>query len=290
MTLATHAAGLMVRLADTLFAEVAVIVAGVVAPTGEVFTVKVALLEPCGIVTLGGTVADPVLLDRLTSTPPGPATAFSVTVAVEGCPPVTLLGFRVRLMRVPRPASPGDGGKMCTEAPTLLLEIAVIAGVMSAWTRAVLIVKLTVVAPSGIVTPAGVIADGLLLHSVTSAPPGGAGALRANVPIVGSPPATEYGVTVNDSIRTRARRSPSGNTKSGADAVAEGEAAVITTVLSEATARVAIRNSAELTLKDLQAMEDLLRVNYAKKGAPWRRNVRRVRWTRVGKTRQEATA
>ena len=43
---------------------------------------------------LVGTVALPLLLPRVTSTPLGPAGAESVTVPVEGEPPVTGFGFR----------------------------------------------------------------------------------------------------------------------------------------------------------------------------------------------------
>ena len=46
---------------------------------------------------LPGTLADPLLLDRLTCIPPAGAGAAKVTVPVEGLPPVTVLGFSVRL-------------------------------------------------------------------------------------------------------------------------------------------------------------------------------------------------
>jgi hypothetical protein len=64
--------------------------------TGRVVTVKVALVAPAGTVTLAGTVATPVLLlERETTAPPLGASALSMTVPVEGDPPLTLVGFSV---------------------------------------------------------------------------------------------------------------------------------------------------------------------------------------------------
>src|SRR5258708_6556662 len=63
--------------------------------TASVDTWKVALLAPDGTVTVAGTVATAVLLlERDTSAPPVGAGALSVTVPVEGEPPLTLVGFR----------------------------------------------------------------------------------------------------------------------------------------------------------------------------------------------------
>src|SRR5256885_1211055 len=62
-----------------------------------VFTVNVALFEPAGMVTLGGTVANEVLLlESATMAPPEGAGALRVTFPVEGSLPGTLVGFRVR--------------------------------------------------------------------------------------------------------------------------------------------------------------------------------------------------
>lgn len=64
--------------------------------TIDVFTVKVALLLPAGTVTLAGTLAAPLLLERVTCAPPAGAGPLSVTVPVDDCtPPTTLLGFNV---------------------------------------------------------------------------------------------------------------------------------------------------------------------------------------------------
>jgi hypothetical protein len=61
-----------------------------------VFTVNVAVVNPAGTVTfpLGGTLAtDGLLLERDTTAPLLGAGPFSVTVPVEGFPPLTAVGF-----------------------------------------------------------------------------------------------------------------------------------------------------------------------------------------------------
>ena len=64
--------------------------------TRFVGTVNVVLVAPAGTSTLGGTLAtDGSLLESVTCTPPAGAGPFSVTVAKEGLPPVTLVGFSV---------------------------------------------------------------------------------------------------------------------------------------------------------------------------------------------------
>ena len=69
--------------------------------TALVLTVKVALLAPAATVTVAGTVAEDVLLlERETTAPPVGAGPLSVTVPVEGDPPVTLVGFSVSEERV----------------------------------------------------------------------------------------------------------------------------------------------------------------------------------------------
>lgn len=64
--------------------------------TGNVTTVKVAVVAFAGIVMLAGTVAqDALLVDRLTTAPPAGAGAFRVTVPLDGLPPLTAVGFSV---------------------------------------------------------------------------------------------------------------------------------------------------------------------------------------------------
>jgi len=77
-------------------------VTGVDAVTALVLTVNVALLAPAAIVTLADTLAAPLLLESSTCAPPVSAGPLSVTVPVEGDPPVTLVGFSVSEERVGR--------------------------------------------------------------------------------------------------------------------------------------------------------------------------------------------
>jgi hypothetical protein len=66
---------------------------GVDAATALVLTGKVTLVAPAGTVTLEGTLAAELLLERETCAPPAGAAPLSVTVPVEEFPPVTLVGF-----------------------------------------------------------------------------------------------------------------------------------------------------------------------------------------------------
>ncbi len=82
---------------------------GVEAVTALVLTVKVALVDPAGTVTLAGAVATPVfLLERETATPPLEAGPLRVAVPVEEDPPLTLVGLSANEYRVV--ADPGGPG------------------------------------------------------------------------------------------------------------------------------------------------------------------------------------
>jgi hypothetical protein len=74
--------------------------ADVVDETAVVVTVKVAVVDPEATVTETGTVALPLLEDRRTTTPPGPAAVLIVTVPVDGLPPTTEVGESDRLTSV----------------------------------------------------------------------------------------------------------------------------------------------------------------------------------------------
>ena len=64
--------------------------------TKDVLTVKVTLLAPAGTITLEGTLAAPLLLERKTWAPPAGASPVRVTVPVENPnPPTTLEGLSV---------------------------------------------------------------------------------------------------------------------------------------------------------------------------------------------------
>jgi hypothetical protein len=67
----------------------AVMVAEVVEPTREVEIGKVALVCPSGMITLLGTVAEVVLLERNAADPPGGEGMLRVTVPTDEAPPLT---------------------------------------------------------------------------------------------------------------------------------------------------------------------------------------------------------
>jgi hypothetical protein len=76
-----------------------VIVAEVAVLTGEVVMTKVAVVAPATTVTVAGTDADVLLLDRFTVNPPVGAVALSVTVPVTVAePPVTVPGLTDTLL------------------------------------------------------------------------------------------------------------------------------------------------------------------------------------------------
>jgi hypothetical protein len=92
----TSPGGRMVRVAVTFVPGVAVRVAAVRLETGTVFTVKVVEVWPEGTVTVVGAMADELLHAILMIAPPGGAAVESVSVAVEGEPPSTVVGLRVK--------------------------------------------------------------------------------------------------------------------------------------------------------------------------------------------------
>ena len=67
-------------------------------------------------------------------------------------------------------------------------------------TGLVLRLKLAPVPPGGTVTPAGTVAAGSLLESVTCAPPAGAGPFSVTVPVEGLAPVTLVGLRASDEM------------------------------------------------------------------------------------------
>jgi hypothetical protein len=151
--------GFTVSVVPKLLAEVAVMVALCTLPTEEVVTVKFTLDWPAAIVTLAGTAATPLLLERLTNTPPAAASEPSVTVPVELCPPVTLVGFKLTPAIAPVDGPDGAGGFKVSDALTLLAEVAMMVGDCALPTGDVVTAKLADDCPAAIVTLAGTEAE-----------------------------------------------------------------------------------------------------------------------------------
>jgi hypothetical protein len=98
---------LTVKLADTLLADVAVIVTIVAVETVPVLIVKLAALAPAGISREAGTVATFVLLlESETITPPAGAGVVAVTLPFEKFPLTGAFGLTVKDFRVMVCATP----------------------------------------------------------------------------------------------------------------------------------------------------------------------------------------
>ena len=171
---------------------VAEMVTAVEEVTENVVIVKVAVVAPASTVTFAGTVATEVrLLESVTTAPAAGAGPLSVTVPVDGVPPFTLAGLRVRVdivgaatVRVARRVRLPYVAEIVTEA---LLA-----------TGLVVTVKVAVVAFAATVTLAGTWAAAvLLLDSITTAP-AGAGPLSVIVPIEEVLPTTDVGLRLTE--------------------------------------------------------------------------------------------
>jgi len=166
--------------------SVAEIVTAVLLATGYVVAVKVVELAPAATVTLEGTVTAAVLpLLSVTTAPPPGAGPFSVTVPGAGVPPgsvETLRDFTAAAFTV----------NVALWVPVFNVA-EIVTGVLLA-TGVVVTVKVAVVAPAATVTLDGTVAAAvLLLLSVTTSPPVGAGPLNVTVPVDEVPPVTVAG-------------------------------------------------------------------------------------------------
>jgi hypothetical protein len=166
----------------------------VVVPNADVVTGNVAEVAPAEIVTLTGTVAAAVLLlVSVTTAPPVGAEALSVTVPVAPVPPGTLVGFT--------DTDEITGGFTVSEVFWLPLYVPVSVACAAVPTGKVVTANVAEVAPAETVTLAETDATGLLLLvSATTAPPVGAAAFNATVPVEPVPPVTLVGFTETEEI------------------------------------------------------------------------------------------
>ena len=141
----------------------AVIVAGVDPVTLLVAIVNVAVAAPCATVTLGGTVAAPLLLERDTDMPPAGAAPLKVTVPCDEAPPVTIVGFTDTAETVGADAVASGrtvSVAVCVTPPPLTEIVTLVC----AATCDVKTLKPPAVVPAGMVTPLLTLATaGLLL-------------------------------------------------------------------------------------------------------------------------------
>jgi len=161
-------AGLIVSVAD--WGEVpvvAVITADVTVETAVVDTAKLAVVDPAATVTVVGTVAAELPLDRVTIVPPAAAGPLNVTVPVEEAPPDTDVGFNVTEATV-------TGLIVKVAVNDTVPDVAVMVAATGAETPTVFTVNVPDVWPAATVTEAGTVAALMLLDKLTTNPPVGA--------------------------------------------------------------------------------------------------------------------
>lgn len=134
-----------------------------------------------------------LLLEIATAEPPDGAGPVRVTVPTDPTPAMTLVGFKDRDER--------RGGVTASVAVCVPLYVPEIVTEVVVPTACVVAVKVPVVAPAATVMFAGTdTAAVLLLDRFTTAPPVGAAALSATVPVDGVPPRTVVGFKAIEDI------------------------------------------------------------------------------------------
>lgn len=182
-----------VSVAETVLADVAVMVTVAPGAPAVVEAMKVAEVWPAGITTDEGTVTPALFDERSTRTPPAGAALARVMVPVEACPGVTDVGFSVNPPMVPvvRALAP-----IASEAVIVFAEVAVRMTVAEAGTAVVVTGNVTEVWPAGTTSEASTEAAALFDERFTRTPPVGAGALNVTVAVEDSPPVTAVGFSV----------------------------------------------------------------------------------------------
>jgi len=159
-----------------------------------VWTVTLAVVAPPGTVTVPGRLAIAELpLERVITAPAAGACPVSAIVAVDVPPPVTLAGARV---------SEAKTGALTVRVGVRVtpFNVAEIFTAVFAVTTCVVMVAVPVVEPAAtVMLPETAATGGLLLVSVTSVPPAGAGPLSVAVATELAPPERLVGLSVNES-------------------------------------------------------------------------------------------
>ncbi len=166
-----------------------VIFAVVSEETPVVVMLKVAVVAPPATLTLLGGTAAELLEASVTVTPAEGAATLRVTVPVEEVPPATVFGDTLTLLRL-------VGSRLSVPFTDVPLQVAVSVTGVLAVTAVVVMLKLAVVPPAGIVFDVGGIALALFDVNFTICPPAWAGALIVTSPLVDVPPTTVDGVHV----------------------------------------------------------------------------------------------
>jgi hypothetical protein len=139
----------------------------VAAPFAEMdpaVVVKLAVDDPAGMLTEGGTGSRALVLDRVTVASPFSVAPDSVTAQELDCPETRVVGLHAKLVRT------GPGTSWTVAACEELLYVARIVAVAADVMVPAVAVKLAAVEPAVTITEAGTGSRALLLDSVTVAP------------------------------------------------------------------------------------------------------------------------
>src|SRR5262245_47743113 len=180
--------------------------------TALVATVNVVALLPAGMVTLAGTRAFGLLLDRKTVAPPAGAGVASPTVPRTEPPPIVDTGS---IVSARMPGVAGRPGSTRSTAPCMPAPFPYDAWISThrlKLTAGATIGNVALLLPAGIVTlPPGVTTSpSMLPFTHTLAPPLGAGPVSVTVPVVEPPPRMLEEASVTDDRAGTAAGDPAG--------------------------------------------------------------------------------
>jgi ribosomal protein S8E len=205
-------AGLQERLVGTVFVtrltekvteepeSDAVMTAVLSAAMVEAVAEKVAEVAPAATVTEAGTVSAALLSERETTAPPVGAALLRVTVQVAEAPEVSEAGLQERLVGtvlVSRPIEKVTEEPESDAVMTAVLLVVIVEAVAE---------KVAERAPAATVTEAGTVNKALFLDREMTAPPAGAGLLRATVQVLPAPEVRVAGVQLRPVSRVGASR------------------------------------------------------------------------------------